>query len=444
MGLPGGELTHNFDVVIVGGRCAGSPLAALLARRGLQVCVVDRARFPSEVPSTHMIHPSGVARLHGLGLADELVKTGAPPLVRGFFRVDDVRLDFGPSVASRFEAPWLCVRRSVLDGMLLDAAREAGAEVRTQTAVTGLVEQGGDVQGVLADNGPIRAGVVVGADGPSSVVARLAGAHEYHATPPGRFFVWAYYEQAANPPGEASLGRVGDVGFLSMPTDGGLFMAGVALPMADRNWFVPDLETSFNRSIASVEPLADILASARRVGPIRTMIRWHGYFRSAAGPGWALVGDAGHFKDPTPAQGISDALRQSERLATAIETGLGTGTLQDELTRWWHWRDQDAWEMYWMATDMGAATSRRLVTEMLRGLSHESDGTERFLRVLNHEIAPSKVFNATRALRTLAKVAARTPRALPELVSDARQVATDTVRRERARRNLAKSPPISG
>jgi flavin-dependent dehydrogenase len=310
--------------------------------------------------------------------------------------------------------------------------------------VTGLVEQGGGVQGVLVDNGPITAGVVVGADGPSSVVARLAGASEYHATPPGRFFSWAYYEQAANPPGEASLGRVGDVGFLSMPTDSGLFMAGVALPMADRHWFLRDLETTFSRSIASVEHLADILPTARRVGPIRTMTRWHGYFRSAAGPGWALVGDAGHFKDPTPAQGISDALRQSERLATAIETGLGAGTLQDELTRWWRWRDQDAWEMYWMATDMGAATSQRLVTEMLRALSHESDGTERFLRVLNHEIAPSKVFTATRALRTFAKVAARTPRALPELSSDARQVATDTVRRERARRNPVKSAPVSG
>src|ERR1700716_2335532 len=128
-------MTDSFDVIVVGARCAGSPLAAWLASRGLRVCVLDRARFPSEVPSTHMLHPSGVARLERLGLLDKLLATGAPPLDQGSFVIDDVRLEMDGRIAKRFEAPWLCVRRVTLDSLLVEMAREAGAQVRTQTSM---------------------------------------------------------------------------------------------------------------------------------------------------------------------------------------------------------------------------------------------------------------------------------------------------------------------
>ena len=85
------------------------------------------------------------------------------------------------------------------------------------------------------------------------------------------------------------------------------------------------------------------------------MSRWHGFFRESAGPGWALIGDAGHFKDPTPGQGIADALRQAAILAPAIERALGGAEPPDKpLREWWAWRDRDAWEWYWFAQDIGA------------------------------------------------------------------------------------------
>ena len=220
-----------------------------------------------------------------------------------------------------------------------------------------------------------------------------------------------------------------------MPTDNGLFMAGVALPMGMRDVHMADVEGSFAKSVARSEELAEVLRPAARVGPIRVMSRWHGYFREATGPGWVLVGDAGHFKDPTPAQGISDALRQGEQLATAIEAGLGDADLARHLGAWWRWRDDDAWEMYWFPTDMGAAgPNPHIVTEVIRGLSHEADGAEQFLGVLNHDVAPSKVFSTRRGLRTLVKLAAAHPSALPRVVSEARTLVADEARRRRQQR----------
>jgi menaquinone-9 beta-reductase len=120
------------------------------------------------------------------------------------------------------------------------------------------------------------------------------------------------------------------------------------------------------------------------------MANWHGYFREAAGPGWALLGDAGHFKDPTPAQGISDALRQAEHLADAVEAGLGgAASIDDELGRWWRWRVQDALEMHWFAADLGAAgASPVLNAQILRDIAGDDEASEKLLRVLNHDIRP--------------------------------------------------------
>jgi 2-polyprenyl-6-methoxyphenol hydroxylase-like FAD-dependent oxidoreductase len=113
--------TPQFDVIVVGARCAGAPLATDLANRGMKVCLVERARMPSEVPSTHMIHPCGVARLARLGLMDKLLATGAPPLDHGSFVIDSTRLSAGPNQMNRFEAPWLCIRRVTLDALLVEA-----------------------------------------------------------------------------------------------------------------------------------------------------------------------------------------------------------------------------------------------------------------------------------------------------------------------------------
>ncbi|MGI8805626.1 MAG: NAD(P)/FAD-dependent oxidoreductase [Thermoleophilaceae bacterium] len=299
-------MVEQFDVIIVGGRCAGSPLAILLARAGLRVCVVDRARFPSDTASTHGIQPSGVQILDRLGVLEPLLKA-TPPIERGTIAFDDARVELS-DFTELVGAPMLSARRVTLDAVLLERAAGAGAEVRTQTAVTGLVEDRGRVAGVKTESRELRAPLVVGADGVRSAVARLVGAAKYHQTPAGRLFTWAYFEGAEADDAHLWLGSIGDHRFLAFPTDAGLFMAAVVPSIDRRDDVLGDRGAVYAAELAHWPELEAAVAGARRVGPIRLMSR-DGFFRQSAGPGWVLVGDAGHFKDPTPGQGISDALR---------------------------------------------------------------------------------------------------------------------------------------
>lgn len=170
---------ETYDAVIVGARCAGASTAMLLARQGHRVLVVDRAAFPSDTLSTHLIHPPGLAALRRWGLLDRVVATGCPEITTYTF-------DLGPLVISGspaglgFQGSY-APRRTVLDKILVDAAVEAGAEVREKFTVEGLVTEGDAVTGIRG-HGPDGAAtteygrVVIGADGAHSMVARAVDA----------------------------------------------------------------------------------------------------------------------------------------------------------------------------------------------------------------------------------------------------------------------------
>ncbi|MDG4663447.1 NAD(P)/FAD-dependent oxidoreductase [Mycobacterium sp. 236(2023)] len=382
-----------FDVVIVGARCAGSPLATLLARRGLSVCVLDKVQFPSETPSTHIIQPRGAASLERIGALDAVRAAGAATIDSFTMVNDDVRIEdeFDRSI---FPQPGLCVRRVTLDSVLVDTATAAGADVRTGVKVTGLMRTGGRVTGVETAHGPIGAQLVVGADGRHSTVAKDTGAQEYSKTPMGRVPVWGYFEGVDNLEGRIRIARIGENAYLASPTDGGLYMVCVAMGA--------DCDTrrneAFDAGIAGWPELADLLAGARRTGPLRVMAKWHGYFRQAAGPGWVLVGDAGHFKDFTPGQGISDALCQAERLTDLLPAELADAAAVDAATeRWWRWRDRDAYAMHWFATDLGApGAPTPVITEVLRDIAGDPAARRTLMRVLNHEAAPKRLLTPRR------------------------------------------------
>ncbi|HCO04009.1 MAG TPA: oxidoreductase, partial [Actinobacteria bacterium] len=165
----------QYDAIVVGARCAGSPAAMLLARKGYRVLVVDRATFPSDTISTHVVQPQGVAALKGWGLLDRLTVTGCPP-------IDTYAFDFGPFTISGApgtdDSPVAySPRRTVLDKLLVDAASDAGAEVREAFTVEEVVVEDGCVVGVRghAKGGQSvmeQARVVVGADGLHSLVAQ--------------------------------------------------------------------------------------------------------------------------------------------------------------------------------------------------------------------------------------------------------------------------------
>lgn len=399
---------ESFDVVVVGGRCAGSPLATMLARAGIRVCVIDRARFPSETPSTHMIQPCGVHILNELGVLDSLVAEGAVPLRDFTILNDDIRIDATSDDVA--DHPVLCLRRVTLDALLVAAAEVAGSEIRTGLRVTGLLKDRDRVTGVQTTKGPIGARLVVGADGRHSTVAASVGAQEYLVTPPGRMAAWAYFD-GADRGGPARFGRVKDMGYLAGPTDGDLYMAAIAPDLTRAEEFLADRDSFFTTAIRQWPELADVIAGGRRVGPIRVFTKWHGYFRQSAGPGWVLVGDAGRFKDFTPGQGIADALRQAHKLAHSIEHGLGAAGLDEELQRWWRWRDDDAHEMYWYAARMGQpGAASPWTTGVLREISADAEATRSFLRVLNHDMLPSELFTPALALRAAASAIRDQPR----------------------------------
>jgi hypothetical protein len=235
------------------------------------------------------------------------------------------------------------------------------------------------------------------------------------------------------------LGKVGETAYLCCPADSGLFLAGVCPPMTARDSYLADREAGFDAGIEGWPELAALLAGARRVGPLRVLADWNGFMREAAGPGWVLLGDAGHFKDPTPAQGISDALRQAERLADVIGlSGADPAALDDALRRWWRWRDEDAHEMYGFASDIGSNESGLLSHELLRRLGAEESGGELLLRVLNHDLLPSQLFTMGRVGRAIGGIVRDDPRRIPavgaEIVSELRKEARRSWQHQRRRR----------
>jgi 2-polyprenyl-6-methoxyphenol hydroxylase-like FAD-dependent oxidoreductase len=165
----------------------------MLARRGLSVCLVDRSEFPSDTPSTHGIQPTGVKVLERLGALDRLREV-SEPIDAAILAFDDHRVSVGSDIFELLGAPMFNVRRVTLDAILLDVAREAGAEARTRTTVTGVLSSAGRVVGIDTTTGPLHASLVVGADGARSSIAGLVGAPEYHSTAARRAFLWSYFE----------------------------------------------------------------------------------------------------------------------------------------------------------------------------------------------------------------------------------------------------------
>ncbi len=424
-------------MAVVGARCAGSPLATMLARRGLRVCLLDKSRFPSEVLSTHVIQPCGVGVLDRIGVLDGVLAAGAMPLTRFTFVGDgarmEARLDDG-----LFDFPSLSMRRVTLDQLLVEGAVSAGVDVRTRTRVTGLLREEGRVVGVEAGGRGLRARLVVGADGRGSTVAQLVGAREYHLTPPGRVFAWAYFEGVAEPEAHLRLAKLGDLTYVVAPTDAGLHLAAACPAIDARDSFLADREGGFMAALDAWPELAELLAGARRSGPIRVLANWRGYFREPTGPGWALVGDSGNFKDPSPAQGMADALRQAERLADAVAAGLARDCLDAELRRWGRWRDEDGYEMHWLATDMGAAGATfPLAAQVLRDVAAGEEDTRRFLRMLNHEIGPSRLFTPRRIAGAAARVVIQRPRQVPEMAKEVVREVRKEIGRAAGRRRQA-------
>ena len=336
----------------------------------------------------------------------------------------------------------MSVRRLLLDPILLQAAAEAGAEVWMGAKVTALVRDRGRVKGVrVARNGSeqaLQARLVVGADGRNSTVARLAGSRKYNLTPNERFFYWSFFEDA-DPGAEPTLifHRWSGNFVVAVPADSGLYQV-LALPaLGELPRFRQNLEESYLEYVRRCDPVAQALSGARRVGKFFGMLRWEGFFREATGPGWVLAGDAGHFKDPAPGQGIQDAFRQVESLAPAILGAINSSpsALDEALAGWARWRDEDAGEHYWLATDLGkAGLAPAVLPEIARRL-YERGKLDSFLDLFNHRSVPSKVLTPPRLLAATARLLARGGCDRRALLREVRTLAAEDTRRKRLARH---------
>jgi 2-polyprenyl-6-methoxyphenol hydroxylase-like FAD-dependent oxidoreductase len=394
-----------YDVIIVGARVAGSATAMLLARAGLRVLVTDRATFPSDTLSTHQVQLPGGARLRRWRLLDAVVASGAPP-------ARQVTFDAGP-VVLRGRYPdhegvdaVYSPRRTVLDALLLEAARAAGAEVRERFAVEELLAEGGRVTGVRGrgKGGPAvteTARLVVGADGKHSAVARAVGAAAYHELPPRSMACYTYWEGLPLQGGELYARERRMVG--AWPTNDGLTLTYVAWPVAEFADFRADVEGNFLRTLDLAGDLGRRARSARRAERFRASPDLPNRFRRPHGPGWALVGDAGLVMDPITGQGIGDALRDAELLAAAVGDGLGgRRPLEEALAGYERARDRAALPMYRFTTELAAfAPPRPEQQAVFAALAGRPAEVDRFLGVMTGAVPIDEFFTPRNLLRLI-------------------------------------------
>jgi 2-polyprenyl-6-methoxyphenol hydroxylase-like FAD-dependent oxidoreductase len=439
-------MSDDFDVVVVGARCAGSPLAIRLAQAGASVALIDKDTFPSDTPSTHFFQAEGLLVLNGLGVLERLKATGAPIIEKVHTRIQDLTVEQRWPTRPGDVGGAMCVRRPVLDTILVERAQEVGVDVRTGTKAIGLIGDG-RVGGVRAVDGAgqeaqLKARLVVGADGRGSFVARHAGARSYNVTRNERFGFWGYFEGVRVTTPTAYLHRFDEEFVIASPTDSGLFMVIVLVPVERLRAFREQSERAFDEHVSRDPVISGLVAGHGRAGNLSSVLGFRGYFRESAGPGWALVGDAGHFKDPAPAQGISDALRQVDRLAPAIIAGLAgsDAALDQQTARWWRWRDSDAAEKYWFAQDLGRGGELTAVFVEMAKRIHRQGRFSQVIDVVNHRRAPSSLLTPPRLLGATLRLSLR---GVDHSRSRALREAGELLGREVRRRRMNRRPVYS-
>jgi flavin-dependent dehydrogenase len=325
----------DYDVVVVGARVAGASTALLLARAGHRVLLVDRARLPSEIAQGHFVYRHAPRRLQRFGLLERLAASGSPPVTTLVMSVGDAPLEAHD--LSVDGVPWgIGPRRGVLDRILLEAAVDAGAEVMDEIAIDDVLAENGrvtGVRGVSARTGRplrVRARLTVGADGRHSRIAQAVGAPVYEQVAPLTCWYFSYWSGV--PMDRIELHLMHRRASFVFPTNDDLTAVFIAFPIEEFVRIRVRPEFAMLAALDQVPELGEHVRNGRREERMYGTADVPNFVRKAAGPGWALAGDAVCHKDPMLALGVSHALQDAELLAQAVDIGLsGEMDLDDAL-----------------------------------------------------------------------------------------------------------------
>jgi 2-polyprenyl-6-methoxyphenol hydroxylase-like FAD-dependent oxidoreductase len=410
---------RGYDVIVVGARCAGSPTAMLLARKGHRVLLVDKATFPSDTMSTHMVHPPGVAALERWDLLDRLVATGCP-------RVDTYSFDFGPLTIAGSPQPidgiahGYCPRRTILDQLLVEAAVEAGAELREGFVVDEILADDGTVTGIRghAKDGPQvteHAPVVIGADGKHSLLAKTVRPEQYNERPSRLAMYYAYWSDLPTGGFETTIRAEQHRGWAAIPTHDGLTVMPFGWPVAEFHANRGDIERHFLAAVELAPEFAERVRGAKRESKFIGSAELPGYFRKPFGPGWGLVGDAGYHKNPITAMGINDAFRDAELVATAIDdAAAGRRDYAEGMADYQRLRDQEAGPVYEFTDEFAQLEPPPPELLQLIGAMHgNQEAMDAFVSVQAATLAAPEFFDPANVGRIMSQAGAPTDALAP-------------------------------
>jgi flavin-dependent dehydrogenase len=385
-----------YDAIVVGARCAGSPTAMLLARQGHRVLLLDRATFPSDTVSTHIVQAPGVAALHRWGLLPEVIAAGTPAIERYAFAFGPVAITGTPRPIEGISAAY-APRRTILDKIMVDAAVRAGAELREGFSVEEYVLEDGVVVGVRGHDHSgssvvERARVVIAADGRHSQLARTVRAAQYAERPKAQWAFYTYFQDLHVSGLETYIAPYR--GWGAAPTNDGLTMVVMGWPAAEAEAFKADPEGNLLKTFELVPDFAERARAATRVERL-IGASVGGYLRKPYGPGWVLVGDAAYNKDPITAQGIHDAFHDAESISSALScTWSGTAGFDDAMAAHQARRDARVMPIYEFTSQLATLEPPPPELQQLIGQIHGNQAAmDAFVSINAATVSPAEFFD---------------------------------------------------
>jgi flavin-dependent dehydrogenase len=410
-----GPNVEEADVVIVGARLAGCATGIPLAKAGRKVVAIDRAKFPSNTISTHGLFPGHAKELEKLGALQRVLDLD-PPKVRKFdvyhlgwhvveHATDVEGIDYG-----------FCIARTDLDLALVETAREQGVDVRERTAMTEVIFEDGRARGIRykardGSTGEIRAPLTVGADGRRSPTAAQVGADPpYRGSKNGRGFAYWYLDDpkmGTHWRETLTLWQIGLTHVMTAPMPHGRMVAILMAPTDQIAEIRRDPDEMLARTLREHRHLADRIQGGTNWSKPFIAEDMPAFFRRSSGPGWALTGDAGHYKDAVIGQGIRDALEWGRRLGeTAAPLLYAPDRLDTELRKLEHARDRAVLPTYHWANSMTrVAPVLPVVTEAFRDFSRA--GRPELSDIFARTRTPQQVFSPWRGVKWVTRALAR-------------------------------------